>query len=188
MAIAVHSAETWNSGGAYEAYGGRWSRRVAVEFIDWLDMPRDRRWIDIGCGTGGLTETIFARCAPAAVAGIDPSAGYIAHAREHLEDPRVTFEVGNAEALPFPDGTFDVAVCGLVLNFVRDQERCIAEMKRVLQAGGTRRALRVGLRGRNAVDAIFLECRGRSRSRGCGTGPGTAVLRLQARTLAGDLQ
>jgi SAM-dependent methyltransferase len=137
MAIAVHSAETWNSGGAYEAYGGRWSRRVAVEFVDWLDMRRDRRWIDIGCGTGGLTETIFARCAPAAVAGIDPSAGYIAHAREHVEDPRATFEVGNAEALPFPDGTFDVAVCGLVLNFVRDQERCIAEMKRVLQAGGT---------------------------------------------------
>lgn len=137
MALPAHSAETWSSGGAYEAYGGRWSRRVAVEFVDWLDMPPNRRWIDIGCGTGGLTETILARCAPVAVVGIDPSAGYIAHACEQVEDQRATFETANAEALPFPDGTFDVAVSGLVLNFVPDRSRCISEMRRTLRSGGT---------------------------------------------------
>jgi SAM-dependent methyltransferase len=137
MLAQTRPSEVWASGEAYEAYNGRWSRRAAVEFIDWLGLSAAGRWLDIGCGTGVLTDTILARSAPAAVVGIDSSEGFIAHARRHMQDPRAKFEVGDAEALPFEDGTFDVVVSGLVLNFVRDQEKFVAEMKRVLCSDGT---------------------------------------------------
>ena len=65
--------DVWASGDAYEPYVGRWSRLVAAEFVDWLDLPGDRRWLDVGCGTGALSSVIAARCEPAEVLGVDPS-------------------------------------------------------------------------------------------------------------------
>ncbi len=77
------------------------------------------------------------RAAPATVFGIDPSDGFLANARRYITDPRARFEIAGAEALPVPDGSFDAAVSGLVLNFVPDPAKAAAELYRALAPGGT---------------------------------------------------
>jgi SAM-dependent methyltransferase len=129
--------DVWASGDAYEPYVGRWSRRVARQFLPWLAVPPDGRWLDVGCGTGALSQTILDCAAPVAVTGIDPSAGFIAYARAHVYDARATFVVGDAQSLDLATGTCDAAVSGLVLNFVPRPERAVAEMARVVRPGGT---------------------------------------------------
>ena len=129
--------DVWASGNAYEPFVGRWSRRIAREFIAWLALAAKSRWLDVGCGTGALTQTILATAAPREVLGVDPSEGFIAHTRRHTQDSRAKFEVGDAQALPVADSSFDVAVAGLVLNFVPDPARAAAEMQRAVRAGGT---------------------------------------------------
>jgi len=119
--------DVWASGEAYEPYVGRWSRLVAAEFVDWLDLPGDRRWLDVGCGTGALSSVIAARCEPAAVLGVDPSEAYVAWAAAHVEDCRVRFAV--ADATHLPAGPFDAVVSGLVLNFVPDAAAAAAAMR-----------------------------------------------------------
>ena len=131
-----HRADVWTAGEAYEPYVGRWSRLVARDFIDWLALPSDGHWLDLGCGTGALTQTIAARSKPATVTGLDPSDRFIAFARRQIQNRRVRFQSGDAQALPFPDRTFDAVVAGLVLNFIPDPARAVAEMKRVLRPGG----------------------------------------------------
>ena len=130
-------ADRWDSGDAYEPYVGRWSRLVAREFLHWLAVPPGCRWLDVGCGTGALTQAILKHAAPHEVVGVDPSASYVAFARERLNDARARFEVADAQALRAPTATFDVAVAGLVLNFVPQPERALAEMARVVRPGGT---------------------------------------------------
>ena len=85
--ITSTDRSVWASGGAYEPYVGRWSRLAAREFVDWLAVPPAARWLDLGCGTGALTETILKRANPIQVDGIDPSEGYLALAREQVRDP-----------------------------------------------------------------------------------------------------
>src|SRR5579884_1161956 len=131
------SKDVWASGAAYEPYVGRWSRLVAREFLAWLAVPPGARWLDVGCGTGALSASILAHAAPREVVGIDPSAGYIAYAHEQVRDPRVHFEVADAQALPHGEGTFDAVVSGLVLNFVPNPNQAMAEMAWVTRAGGT---------------------------------------------------
>ena len=127
----------WRSGSGYEAYVGRWSRLVAEVFIDRLEVPPGARWVDVGCGTGAITETILERTDPSSVVGVDPSEAFIAFAREGVSDPRASFEIGDGAALPLSDDLVDVAVSGLVLNFVTDPVAMLAEMRRVTRAGGT---------------------------------------------------
>ncbi|MCP2197082.1 class I SAM-dependent methyltransferase [Lentzea flava] len=117
----------WDGGDAYERYVGRWSRPVAREFLRWLDVPPGRRWLDVGCGTGALTETVLAHAEPASVVGVDPSAAFLDLARQRV--PGATFEVGTAVDLG--DRTADVVVSGLVLTFVPDVARAVAEFARV---------------------------------------------------------
>lgn len=128
--------DVWASGAAYEPYVGRWSRLVARDFVRWLAMPPGGRWLDIGCGTGALTQTILQDAAPSRITGIDPSEGYIAFARQHVVDARVRFLEGDAHALPVEAGTCDAVVAGLVLNFLPDPGRAIGEMVRATRAGG----------------------------------------------------
>jgi ubiquinone/menaquinone biosynthesis C-methylase UbiE len=137
MSTPTPIPDVWAVGDAYERYVGRWSRLAAVEFIAWLALPAGARWLDIGCGTGALSHTILAHHQPGGVTGVDPSAGFIAKARQQVDDARVEFCEGDAQALPFPDGAFDAAVSGLVLNFIPDPQRAVAEMRRVLRQGGT---------------------------------------------------
>lgn len=130
------SGDIWASGQAYEPYVGRWSRRVASEFLEWLSVSPGLRWLDVGCGTGSLTEAVLALAEPAGVLGVDPSEGYISYARRRIEDGRASFEVGNAISLPAADRSCDAVVSGLVLNFVPDAARAVAEMMRVAAPGG----------------------------------------------------
>jgi SAM-dependent methyltransferase len=129
-------SDVWAVGDAYEAYVGRWSRLVACDFIDWLALPAQLRWLDVGCGTGCLTTTVLARAAPADVVGIDASEGFISHSHRHVRDARASFRTADAQALPFSDGAFDAVVSGLVLNFIPHPQKAVAEMLRVLRPGG----------------------------------------------------
>lgn len=130
------SKEVWASGDSYEPYVGRWSRLVAKEFIRWLALPENSQWLDVGCGTGALSQAILDLANPKTVNGIDRSEAYVESARSRVNDPRAEFEVGNAQTLSFESETFDAAVSGLVLNFVPQPEQMVAEMTRSVQEGG----------------------------------------------------
>jgi SAM-dependent methyltransferase len=129
--------DTWASGAAYEPYVGRWSRLVAREFLAWLAIPQGARWLDIGCGTGALSQTILDVASPREITGIDPSEEYIAFARQQVRGHRVSFRLADAQALPEASASYDAVVTGLVLNFVPQPSRAVAEMQRVSRVGGT---------------------------------------------------
>jgi len=128
--------DSWNEGSPYERYVGRWSSVVASEFLAWLGLPSGLHWLDVGCGTGALAAAIVAKCRPATVAGIDPSEGFLATARERLHG-LATFHAANALDIPLPSSSVDVVVSGLVLNFVPDPSLGVVEMKRVARPGAT---------------------------------------------------
>lgn len=129
--------DAWGAGESYEQYMGRWSRQVAGEFVALLDRPPGLHWVDVGCGTGALTGTILERCAPASIVGIDPSPGFIGHARTIVHDSRVFFVVADAGALPCADRSADMVVSGLAYNFFPERARALREMSRVARPGGT---------------------------------------------------
>jgi SAM-dependent methyltransferase len=128
--------DAWAAGDRYEPYVGRWSRRVASRFIEFLAGPHPGEWLDVGCGTGALSETALDEGGADAVTGIDPSAGFVGFARERLAGRPASFDVGNAEDLPYAPGFFDVVVSGLVLNFVPDAGQALREQHRVVKPGG----------------------------------------------------
>jgi SAM-dependent methyltransferase len=121
---------------AYEAYVGRWSRPLAEAFLAWFAVPTAGRWLDVGCGTGALSEAVLAATDPIAVVGIDPSPEFLDAAQSRVSDPRARFEVGDALALPVPSDAYDAVVAGLVLNFVPDPAPAVAEMVRAARPGG----------------------------------------------------
>lgn len=129
--------ESWKLGHSYEPYVGRWSRLVARRFVEWLGVAEGGRWIDVGCGTGALAETILALSRPTSILGVDASEGFVAFAREAIVDGRARFEVADARALPSEGSLYDVAVSGLVLNFISEPRDMLAEMARVVRPGGT---------------------------------------------------
>ncbi|HSR26090.1 MAG TPA: class I SAM-dependent methyltransferase [Candidatus Eisenbacteria bacterium] len=133
---AISSRGMWTGGDPYERYVGRWSRMVAAELLAWLAMPAGLRWLDVGCGTGALSEAILPG-APGALTAVDRSASYVAHTSARLRHAGVRLAVADAAALPFPDSSFDVVVSGLMLNFVPDPARAIGEAARVAVRGGT---------------------------------------------------
>jgi SAM-dependent methyltransferase len=126
----------WNQGNPYERYVGRWSRPVAAQFLRWLAMPPSLRWLDVGCGTGALATAIVDSAEPKEVFAVDPSEGFLSLARQGLHD-EATLRLGSAAQLPLTDSSVDIAVSGLVLNFIPDLDAGLAEMKRVVGPGGT---------------------------------------------------
>ena len=108
----------------------------ARKFLDWLDASKNLKWIDIGCGNGAFTEVLIARCAPAAVTGVDPSEGQLAYARARPGAKRAEFRVADAQALPFPDNSFDAATMALVIVFIPDPRMAARELVRVVRPGG----------------------------------------------------
>ena len=134
--MAENVKDRWASGDVYEPYVGRWSRLVAREFLAWLDAPTGLDWLDVGCGTGALTEAVVEGRAPKRLVGIDPSIGFLDFARRRLGDAGADLRQADAQDLPFAAAGFDRVVSGLVLNFVPDQPRAAAEMARVARPGG----------------------------------------------------
>src|SRR5690242_10433512 len=122
------AADIWQSGAGYESYVGRWSRRVADVFIGGLGIPAGARWIDVGCGTGAVTESILRLADPSSVVGVDPSDAFVAFARAHVADDRASFAIGEGVSLPLPGADADLTVSGLVLNFAPDPVAMLAEM------------------------------------------------------------
>jgi len=135
--MTVKAKETWESGGPYEQYVGRWSRKIAREFLAWLRVSPGQTWGDVGCGSGALIDAILAEFDPKAIMAIDRSEGFVAEARRRVGDPRVRVEVGDAMALPWPSASYDATVSGLVLNFVSNADSMAKEeMVRVTRPGG----------------------------------------------------
>lgn len=128
---------TFNNAQAYEGYVGRWSRPVGQRFIEWLDIAPGGRWLDVGAGTGILTEVILQEASPAKIIGVDLSAEYIEFARQRVQDDRVEFRVEDAATIAVEAPEFDVAVAGLVLNFVPAPEQAVSSMIRAVKDGGT---------------------------------------------------
>jgi SAM-dependent methyltransferase len=129
-------ADVWADGAAYEQYVGRWSRLVAREFLAWLAVAPGSRWLDVGCGTGVLSQAILQYAHPAAVQGIDRAEGYVAFAREQVRDARVHFAVQELQSLASDAATYDAVVSGLVLNFLPHPQAAIGHMIRATRAGG----------------------------------------------------
>ncbi len=130
------TTDRWEGAGDYESYVGRWSRLVAPAFVAWVGAPAGSAWLDAGCGTGALTAAI-AIVEPASVVAVDASPSFAGHAGEALGDRRFTFLVGDAMALPLTSGRIDVAVSGLLLNFLPDPAAAVREWLRVTRPGGT---------------------------------------------------
>jgi ubiquinone/menaquinone biosynthesis C-methylase UbiE len=128
--------DSWSNSAAYERYVGRWSSRVAERFLDWLDARTAARWLDIGCGTGALSERILASQQPNHLIGVEPSESFRAIVNERVRGGNVEFRSGSAERLPVEDACIDYGVSGLVLNFVPDQDAAMRELLRVLSPGG----------------------------------------------------
>ena len=127
----------FNDGDVYEQNMGLWSQRAGATFLEWLAPRPDAAWLDIGCGTGAFTRMIAARCAPSSLTGIDPSEPQLAFARQAPAPQPIEYRQGDAQALPFPAASFDQAVMALVIFFVPDAAKGVAEMARVLRPGGT---------------------------------------------------
>jgi len=151
----------FDDGAAYERYMGKWSRLAGATFLDWLAPRSGLRWLDVGCGNGAFTEMLVERCAPVSVHGIDPSEAQLAYARARPALRTAEFRQGDAMAQPFPDDAFDAAVMPLVIFFVPDPAKGVAEMARVVGAGGTVSAYSWDMLGGGfPYDALQAEMRG----------------------------
>jgi ubiquinone/menaquinone biosynthesis C-methylase UbiE len=132
-------SETQNffvDGEAYEQLMGRFTRAAGEIFLEWLSPAKGLNWIDVGCGTGAFTRLLLERCAPKEVRAVDPSAEQIAFARKTPAAGHVNFQIGDAQSLPFANGEFDAGVMALVITFVSDPNKAVAELARVTKPGG----------------------------------------------------
>jgi len=131
------SPTIWSSGDAYEGYIGRWSRKVAPQFLAWLHPEPSLAWLDVGCGTGALTSAVLELANPASITGIDSSDAFIDIARERIDDERAVFETADAQALSLTDQSVDIAVSALCLNHIPQPAQAVREMARVVRAAGS---------------------------------------------------
>jgi ubiquinone/menaquinone biosynthesis C-methylase UbiE len=119
------------------AFGGRRSR-VYRRIVSLAGVASGYSVLDVGCSSGYLARQLAAAVGSAGhVTGVDPSEAAIAYARRHASGA-MTFTVGVAQDLPWPDSSFDVVTCTLAIHHVPARKRAAAfdEMYRVTRAGG----------------------------------------------------
>jgi SAM-dependent methyltransferase len=131
------AAASFQNADAYEHIMGRWSRRLAPLLIRFGGLSDGDRILDVGCGTGSLTFTVPEIANVAGVTGIDLTEPFVEFARARNTDPRISFQSADARVLPFEDNSFDRAFSMLVLQFIPDAARAVAEMRRVVRPDGT---------------------------------------------------
>jgi SAM-dependent methyltransferase len=126
----------FGEGDAYEQFMGRWSRRLAPLLVRFASVVDGDAVLDVGCGTGELTLAAAAAGPAVAVTGVDSSGTYVQAAQPRVPADRVRVLLGDAQALEFPDATFDRTLSMLALNFVPDFQAALREMIRVTRRGG----------------------------------------------------
>ena len=131
----AHMKDLWKSGDPYEYFMGRWSLLVSQSFIEWLSASPGKKWLDVGCGTGALSEAVLSKQNPTELIAIDQSEGFVNSAQQRL-GMAAHCEVGNAMDMSFQDSKFDFVISGLVLNFIPEPEKALREMKRITTSGG----------------------------------------------------
>lgn len=135
--VLSKEAQMFSRAAGYERYMGRWSRLLVPGYLDFAGVRDGQRILDVGTGTGAVALAIEARTASAEIVGIDLSEAFLAAGKKEARSGRVSFEVGDAQAMRFPDASFDQTLSLLVLNFIKSPEKAIAEMRRVTRPGGT---------------------------------------------------
>jgi SAM-dependent methyltransferase len=134
--VMPESNDKWTAAATYEDFMGRWSRLLAPRFVSWLSVNPTAHWLDVGCGTGALADSICGGADPASVVACDPSEPFIEYARAHQGDPRVSFVVAGVGQLPTHPGGFDSVASLLALNFFPKPEAAIEEMRRITAEDG----------------------------------------------------
>ena len=129
--------DRWAAGSRYEDFMGRWSRQLAPRFVSWLRVPAGLHWLDVGCGTGALTDAICIGAAPASVVGCDPAEPFIEYARRYTQDARISYVVAGVGGLPNRAGGYDSISSLLALNFFTDPEAAVHEMRSLTANQGT---------------------------------------------------
>ncbi len=127
----------FTDGAAYDRFMGVWSRLAGQEVLDWVAPQPGLRWLDVGCGNGAFSQLIAEQCEPLSLVGIDPSDAQLIFARQHPLLQSAEFVNADAMALPFAEAAFDLAVMPLVIFFVPEPAKGVAEMARVVAPGGT---------------------------------------------------
>lgn len=129
-------AKMFAASAGYERFMGRWSRLLAPPYVAFAGVKNGDRVLDVGTGTGSLAGAVEASMPTSEIVGVDPSEGFIAYAQKHVASARAHFEVGDAQALKFKDAAFDNTLALLVMNFIPDANKAIAEMRRVTRPQG----------------------------------------------------
>jgi ubiquinone/menaquinone biosynthesis C-methylase UbiE len=155
--MAASSTFAASSAEGYDLVMGRWSKRLAVPFLDFAGTAAGERVLDVGCGTGSLTFLLAERAAADSICGIDLAPPYVEHATRINADPRISFRVADACAMPFPDGQFNRVLSLLMLHFVPEPDRAIAEMRRVAEPGATVAAAVWDVRGGFIANRLFFD-------------------------------
>ncbi|MES2563493.1 MAG: class I SAM-dependent methyltransferase [Pseudomonadota bacterium] len=119
---------------AYERQRGRSSKILAPLFVAFVGVQGEV--LDVGCGTGALTFAIAKRKSVSKIVAMDLSEGFLAYARSGTDDPRISFEPGDAQNLRFSDASFDQCLSLLVVRFIPDATKAAREMRRVTRPGG----------------------------------------------------
>lgn len=155
--MAASSTFVATDGDAYEQQMGRWSRRLAGPFLDFVSPVDAGHVLDLGCGTGSLTLALSKRAPASHITGIDLSAAYIDHARRRAAGAQLDFQVGDACAIAFPAATFDQVLSLLLLHFVPRARDAVMEMRRVARPGATVAAAVWDARGGFVAQRLVLD-------------------------------
>lgn len=137
VACLASPAQMFSEAEKYEQFMGRWSQRLAPKLVDYARITDGARVLDVGSGTGALSLAIASAHPRCEVVGIDPSPAYVEFARTRSPNPRIRFEVGDAQNLRLPDKSVDASLASLVINFIPDARKAVSEMRRVTKPGGT---------------------------------------------------